>query len=172
MIEWFIGEHKQDENGAPLFEAKGSSISEIERDKINSKFHFLGDIFLTRKSYDIAVRNARELQYYLDQSNLRKQALELKMPPDFIVTEVNRLIFNFCVAAQSFIDYAGKAAKHYGEDAKKHFVSYTHDLFDASSVYRFFNKLRNFCTHYSFPVTAITTSVPQYTPKPWPKPKN
>ena len=159
MIEYYVAEQSFDENGDRTVIGK-EKITEDEINSFLSKFDFMGNINPTRRSYEIAVRNAREYQFYMDHSNLKKQVLDLKTPPEIMGTEINRLIFNFCVSAHSFIDYAQKSAGTIGEAEKKHFIKHTNYLFDNCFSYRFFCKLRNFCAHYSFPITQITSSVP------------
>lgn len=160
MIEYYVAEHTKDENGSPQFVAKGSSISEREMNEMLDKFGFLGEIFQMQTLYNIAVHNAREYQSFMDQSNLRNLVFNIKSSPDAVVAEANRLLFNFCITAQSFINYAEKASKKSGNENKKHFNEYISNLFDNCFEYRFFYKLRNFCAHYSFPISQITTSEP------------
>ena len=159
MIEFYVAEQTFDENGDRTVIGK-ETITEDEIISFLSKFDFMGNINPTRRSYEIAIRNARQYQFYMDPSNLKKQVMDLKTPPEIMAVEINRLIFNFCVSAQSFIDYAKKSAGTIGAAEKEHFEKYTSHLFDNCFSYRFFYKLRNFCAHYSFPITQITSSDP------------
>ena len=71
----------------------------------------------------------------------------------------NRLLFNMCASFLTFIDYSKKAVSR-KEKAKENFKEFLGNAFDNSFEYRFFYKLRNFCTHYSFPFSTITVTDP------------
>ena len=159
MIDYYVAEQFFDGKEDSSFVGK-VKISEDEIRSFLASFDFMGNINPARRSYEITIRNAREYQFYMDPSNLKKQLLDMKTPPEVMATEINRLIFNFCVSSQSFIDYAKKAVGKVGEEEKKSFIKQTSHLFDTCFPYRFFYKLRNFCTHYSFPITKITASYP------------
>ena len=61
---------------------------------------------------------------------------------------------------RTFVDYAKTAVKRKGEE--KDFKNIISQIFDESLEYRFFEKLRNYIIHYSYPFIGIEMSAPDF----------
>ncbi len=134
---------------------------EIQKDEFENLFSivaFLKDIMPAKEAHRIVMRNGRELLYFLSNKNLKSELLIKKANSHDFITDANRVIFNFCASMRTFVDHAMTAVKRKGEaESFKRFVS---QIFDESKEYRFFDKLRNFIIHYSYPFTGLKMEVP------------
>lgn len=136
-------------------------VSQQEMQRFFQVFEFLGDISPAEIAYEIAIRNGHEFSSYMKRDNLAHLSLVDKVPDRALVAEANRLVFNLCVSVKTFIDYSKKALNK-RKDAKKTFEEYISQVFDSKDdlSYRFFDKLRNFCVHYSFPFSKVVAKMP------------
>lgn len=134
---------------------------EIRKEEFENLFSvaaFLKDIMPAKEAHRIVIRNGRELLYFLSDKNLKDQLLIKKCNKRNFITDANRLTFNFCASMRTFVDYAKTAVKRKGEE--KDFKNIISQIFDESLEYRFFEKLRNYIIHYSYPFTGIKMSAP------------
>ncbi len=134
-------------------------ISNADYASFMKKFDFLKDISPVKIAYDIVVRNAHEFVYFMNEEHLKRMHFVEKMDLGTISIDGNRLLFNMCASFLTFIDYSTKAVSHKNK-AKENFKDFLSNEFDDSFEYRFFYKLRNYCTHYSFPFSTITVTDP------------
>lgn len=145
-------------NGTRQITGKGE-ISDVDYSLFMEKFDFLNEISPVKIAYDIAIRNAREFAFFMREDQLKKRSIDEKKDLEIIAIDGNRLLFNMCSSFSTFVDYSKKAVSH-KEKANEDFKMFLNHTFDTSLDYRFFYKLRNFCTHYSFPFTTIKASDP------------
>lgn len=133
-------------------------ISKDEFENLFSVVAFLKDIMPAKEAHRIVIRNGRELLHFLSDKNLKNELLTKRCNKHNFITDANRLIFNFCASMRTFVDHAMTTVKRKGEvESFKRFVS---QIFDESKEYRFFDKLRNFIIHYSYPFTGLKMEVP------------
>ena len=137
--------------------------NEITKEEFENLFrvaNFLKDIMPAKEAHRIVIRNGRELLYFLSDKNLKDQLLIKKCNKRNFITDANRLTFNFCASMRTFVDYAKTAVKRKGEE--KDFKNIISQIFDESLEYRFFEKLRNYIIHYSYPFIGIEMSAPDF----------
>lgn len=134
---------------------------EITKEEFENLFlvtDFLKYLMPAKEAHKIVIRNGRELLFFLSDKNLKEQLLVKKCSKGNFITDANRLIFNFCASMRTFVDHAITTVQRKGKEQDfKKFISH---IFDESLEYRFFDKLRNYIIHYSYPFVAIQMSVP------------
>lgn len=133
-------------------------ITKEEFENLFSVATFLKDIMPAIEAHRIVIRNGRELLYFLSDKNLKDQLLIKKCNKRNFITDANRLTFNFCASMRTFVDHATTAVKRKGE--AEDFKNIIRQIFDESLEYRFFEKLRNYIIHYSYPFIGIDMSAP------------
>ena len=131
-------------------------MSSQEVNCLFQSFDFLSDITPAEIAYEISIRNGREFLSYMKNENLALLYFEEKTSEKALSTEANRLVYNLCASVKTFIDYSQKALNK-RKDVKEDFERYLSSVFDSKEdiSYRFFDKLRNFCIHYSFPFSKV-----------------
>lgn len=135
-------------------------ISEEYFRTICNSISFLKNIEAPKEAHKILTRNGEELLFFLSEDNVKKTILVNKTNKDDFITEANRLTFNFCASMRTFVDYTLIAANRKGEAEYKDLEDLTHNIFDELPEYRFFEKLRNYIIHYSYPFGTLRKIAP------------
>lgn len=134
-------------------------VQESEIDEIFSTFDFLSHIRTLKEAYNIALRNANEFLGFMKNKNLMRIYSERK-DAEYLITNANRLVYNFSVSVKTFIGYAEIAVRKKNKETFESFKKLLSQFFDGNLEYRFFEKFRNYVVHYGFPYTKMITAYP------------
>ena len=135
-------------------------ISEEYFRTICNSISFLKNIEAPKEVHRILTRNGGELLFFLSEENVKKTILVNKTNKDDFITEANRLTFNFCASMRTFVDYTLIAANRKGNAEHDDLKTMTSQIFDELPEYRFFEKLRNYIIHYSYPFGTLRKIAP------------
>lgn len=131
-----------------------AQITEEQFASIFENFSFVSIMFQIEASYNIMMRNGEEFITSLSENNLIHLLFDLHYTKKEILTEANRIVFNFCASIQTCVDYMTRAMSH-KKDKQEEFEKKKREVFDSVLSYRFFYKLRNYCIHYSYPYNSV-----------------
>lgn len=157
-IHYFAANLNLDNSGSPSIEC----VEEVSKEEVETMYElcdFTRQIGLAKEAYNIAVRNGRELLNFLNHKNL-SIIYEKYRNKARIISEANRLVYNFCASIETFISYAKIVVKRKNEEAQKDFELFLNNIFDLNFEYRFFYKLRNYVVHYCYPYSQMEVLLP------------
>ncbi|MBN9653237.1 hypothetical protein J0K78_03085 [Halobacillus sp. GSS1] len=126
-----------------------------EFDDLFSSKKVIGFHQANKKMREMVIDNGNELYSYLrrlqDNDEVFNDMDELE-----IIFEGNRLLLNFLNSFRAFLDHSSQG--YLTKNHKKDYEDLISRFYDSNFSYRFFYKLRNFITHYSFPFTTVEQS--------------
>lgn len=157
-IKYYAASAERNDTNQGITIVVKDEITKEEFENLFSVVDFLENIVPANEAHRIVMRNGRELLQFLSDKNLKIQLLQLRCNPGDFATDANRLVFNFCASMRTFVDYATTAVQR--KDKKEDFKRIINQVYDESLEYRFFNKLRNYTVHFSFPFDRIETVAP------------
>lgn len=152
MRKFFIADSFIEDN-EKKFEIK-QEISIDEKNDLFEQFSFLNILSIVPFSYKIFLKNTNEFLAYMKSENLNALYEETNDAKE-IALNANRMIYNFCASAETFIQHIHIAAKKHGNEAKEAMAKMCSDMYDNHVAYRFLTKLRNCMIHYSYPYRSM-----------------
>ncbi|REJ07971.1 hypothetical protein [Halobacillus trueperi] len=105
-----------------------------------------------KKTKEMVKKNGMELENFIEDYRNKKANEDDETKA---LWEANRLLLNFLASFSSYVDQSKKnIGKFYGEEKRKSWEALLSTFYDdhENFEYRFMSKLRNFISHYGFPL--------------------